>query len=317
MNLRDLRYLIALADLRHFGRAAEACHVSQPTLSTQVRKLEEELGVALVERAPRQVMLTAAGRDIVERARRVLADVEQMHAIARRATDPESGTIRLGIFPTLGPYLLPHVVPGVRARFPRLELLLVEEKTELLLAMLRDGRLDAALLALPLHEDWLECEFLFEEPFMLAVPAGHALAARHDLRLADLADQHLLLLEDGHCLRDQALEVCALAGAGEKEGFRATSLETLRQMVAAGVGITLLPMLAIKPPVSSSPDLKLVDFRAPAPSRRVAMVWRRSSAMAGFLQQLAAVLRKLPKDLLEVPAARPGAHAKAARARSR
>ena len=152
---------------------------------------------------------------------------------------------------------------------------------------------------------------------MLAVPAGHALAARHDLRLADLADQHLLLLEDGHCLRDQALEVCALAGAGEKEGFRATSLETLRQMVAAGVGITLLPMLAIKPPVSSSPDLKLVDFRAPAPSRRVAMVWRRSSAMAGFLQQLAAVLRKLPKDLLEVPAARPGAHAKAARARSR
>lgn len=317
MNLRDLRYLIALADLRHFGRAAEACHVSQPTLSTQVRKLEEELGVALVERAPRQVMLTAAGRDIVERARRVLADVEQMRETARRAADPEAGTVRLGIFPTLGPYLLPHVVPGVRARFPRLELLLVEEKTELLLAMLRDGRLDAALLALPLHEDWLECEFLFEEPFMLAVPAGHALAARHDLRLADLADQHLLLLEDGHCLRDQALEVCALAGAGEKEGFRATSLETLRQMVAAGVGITLLPMLAIKPPVSSSPDLKLVDFRAPAPSRRVAMVWRRSSAMAGFLQQLAAVLRKLPKDLLEVPAARPGAHAKAARARSR
>ena len=298
MNLRDLRYLIALADLRHFGRAAEACHVSQPTLSTQVRKLEEELGVALVERAPRQVMLTAAGRDIVERARRVLADVEQMRETARRAADPEAGTVRLGIFPTLGPYLLPHVVPGVRARFPRLELLLVEEKTELLLAMLRDGRLDAALLALPLHEDWLECEFLFEEPFMLAVPAGHALAARHDLR-------------------DQALEVCALAGAGEKEGFRATSLETLRQMVAAGVGITLLPMLAIKPPVSSSPDLKLVDFRAPAPSRRVAMVWRRSSAMAGFLQQLAAVLRKLPKDLLEVPAARPGAHAKAARARSR
>ena len=317
MNLRDLRYLIALADLRHFGRAAEACHVSQPTLSTQVRKLEEELGVALVERAPRQVMLTAAGRDIVERARRVLADVEQMRETARRAADPEAGTVRLGIFPTLGPYLLPHVVPGVRARFPRLELLLVEEKTELLLAMLRDGRLDAALLALPLHEDWLECEFLFEEPFMLAVPAGHALAARHDLRLADLADQHLLLLEDGHCLRDQALEVCALAGAGEKEGFRATSLETFRQMVAAGVGITLLPMLAIKPPVSSSPDLKLVDFRAPAPSRRVAMVWRRSSAMAGFLQQLAAVLRKLPKDLLEVPAARPGAHAKAARARSR
>ena len=301
MNLRDLRYLIALADLRHFGRAAEACHVSQPTLSTQVRKLEEELGVALVERAPRQVMLTPAGRDIVERARRVLADVEQMRETARRSADPEAGTVRLGIFPTLGPYLLPHVVPGLRARFPRLELLLVEEKTELLLGMLRDGRLDAAVLALPLHEDWIEAEFLFEEPFVLAVPGGHALGQRAGLRLGDLADQNLLLLEDGHCLRDQALEVCTLSGAGEKEGFRATSLETLRQMVAAGVGITLLPMLAVKPPVSPSPDLKLVPFRAPAPSRRIAMVWRKSSAMAGFLRQLAQVLRALPEDLLAPP----------------
>ena len=153
MNLRDLRYLIALADLRHFGRAAEACHVSQPTMSTQIRKLEEELGVALVERAPRQVMLTPVGRDIVERARRVLSDVEQMRETARRTVDPEAGSVRLGIFPTLGPYLLPHVVPGLRKRFPRLELLLVEEKTEALLSMLRDGRLDAAILALPVHED--------------------------------------------------------------------------------------------------------------------------------------------------------------------
>ena len=299
MNLRDLRYLVALADLRHFGRAAAACHVSQPTLSTQVRKLEEELGVSLVERAPRQVMLTPAGRDIAERARRVLADVEQMRETARRTADPEAGTVRLGIFPTLGPYLLPHVVPGVRARFPKLELLLVEEKTEVLLGMLREGRLDAAVLALPLHEDWVEAEFLFEEPFMLAVPSQHPLANRHGLRLADLANQNLLLLEDGHCLRDQALEVCTLSGAGEKEGFRATSLETLRQMVAAGVGITLLPMLAVKPPVSSSADLKLVDFKSPAPSRRVAMVWRKSSAMAAFLRQLAQVFRTLPEGLLD------------------
>ena len=176
MNLRDLNYLVALADLRHFGRAAEHCHVSQPTLSTQVRKLEEELGVALVERAPRQVMLTPAGADIVERARRVLAEVAQMRETARRTTDPEAGSVRLGMFPTLGPYLLPHVVPRLRARFPRLELLLVEEKTETLLGMLRAGRLDAAVLALPLHEDWLHCEPLFAEPFMLAVPVGHALA---------------------------------------------------------------------------------------------------------------------------------------------
>jgi LysR family transcriptional regulator, hydrogen peroxide-inducible genes activator len=248
-------------------------------------------------------MLTPAGRDIADRARRVLADVEQMREMARRTADPEAGTVRLGMFPTLGPYLLPHVVPGVRARFPKLELLLVEEKTEALLAMLRDGRLDAAVLALPLHEDWLETEFLFEEPFMLAVPGTHALARRQGLRLGDLADQNLLLLEDGHCLRHQALEVCALAGAGEKDGFRATSLETLRQMVAAGVGITLLPMLAVKPPVSGSPDVALVDFKAPAPSRRVAMAWRKSSAMGAFLRQLAQVLRSLPPGLLATPVA--------------
>ena len=303
MNLRDLGYLIALADLRHFGRAAEACHVSQPTLSTQIRKLEEELGVALVERAPRQVMLTPVGVDIVERARRVLADVEQMRETARRTTDPEAGSVRMGIFPTLGPYLLPHVVPKIRTRFPRLELLLVEDKTEVLLNMLRAGRLDAAILALPLHEDWLETEFLFEEPFMLAVPSNHPLASHRDLQLSELIDQHLLLLEDGHCLRDQALEVCTLAGAGEKEGFRATSLETLRQMVAAGVGITLLPMLAVKPPVPHSQSIQLLSFKDPPPTRRLAMVWRRSSAMGAFLRQLAALLRDLPPRLLQAPAA--------------
>ena len=302
MNLRDLRYLIALADLRHFGRAAEACHVSQPTLSTQLRKLEDELGVQLIERAPRQVMLTPAGADIVERARRVLSEVAQMREPARRTTDPEAGSMRLGMFPTLGPYLLPHVVPRLRARFPRLELLLVEEKTETLLGMLRGGRLDAAVLALPLHEDGLHCEPLFAEPFMLAVPAGHALAQKRELTLSALAHEHLLLLEDGHCLRDQALEVCSLAGAGEKEGFRATSLETLRQMVAAGVGITLLPMLAVKPPVPASDAVRLIGFRDP-PKRRLAMVWRRSSAMSGFLKQVAKVLRELPNGLLSAPEA--------------
>ncbi|KFN50529.1 hypothetical protein N790_05220 [Arenimonas malthae CC-JY-1] len=301
MNLRDLRYLVALADLRHFGRAAEACHVSQPTLSTQIRKLEEELGVSLVERAPRHVMLTPAGQDIALRARRVLAEVEQMRETARRTADPEAGSVRLGLFPTLGPYLLPHVVPRIRRRFPRLELLLVEEKTETILHMLRDGKLDAAVLALPLHEDWTESEFLFEEPFLLAVPEGHPLSGRHDLTLADLGDQHLLLLEEGHCLRDQALEVCGLAGAGEKEGFRATSLETLRQMVAAGVGVTLLPVLAVKPPVPPSANLRLLPFRNPPPSRRLALVWRKSSAMAAFLHDLAGELRDLPHDLLALP----------------
>ena len=301
MNLRDLRYLVALAEALHFGKAAEACHVSQPTLSTQIKKLEDELGVALVERAPRHVMLTPAGRDIATRARRVLAEVDQMRETARRTSDPEAGTVRLGLFPTLGPYLLPHVVPRIRARFPRLELLLVEEKTEAVLHMLRDGKLDAAVLAMPLHEDWLETEFLFEEPFLLAVPEGHALAGHRDLTLSDLGDQHLLLLEEGHCLRDQALEVCHLAGAGEKEGFRATSLETLRQMVAAGVGVTLLPMLAVKPPVSPSENIRLLAFKDPPPTRRMAMVWRKTSAMGAFLHELANVLRDLPPGLLDAP----------------
>src|SRR5689334_3190981 len=299
MNLRDLRYLVALAEHRHFGRAAEASFVSQPTLSTQIKKLEDELGVALVERTPRKVLLTEVGREIAQRARDVLNEVDQIKAIARRTLDPESGTVRLGIFPTLGPYLLPHVVPKIRERFPRLELLLVEEKTEVVLRMLREGRMDAGVLALPIHDDQLHAEFLFEEPFVLAVPENHELSKRKTLKMDDLSDQSLLLLEDGHCLRDQALEVCQLAGASEKTGFRATSLETLRQMVAANVGITLLPMLAVQPPVAQSENVHLLPFRGEAPSRRIAMVWRKSSAMGAFLHKLAALLRELPHALLD------------------
>lgn len=298
MNLRDLRYLVALAEHRHFGRAAEASFVSQPTLSTQIRKLEDELGVVLVERTPRKVLLTDVGGEIAERARDILNEVEQIRAIARRTVDPESGTLRLGIFPTLGPYLLPHVIPRLRKRFPRLELLLVEEKTEVILRQLREGRLDAGILALPVHDTQLHAEPLFDEPFVLAVPAGNELAGRRTLSLDDLADQSLLLLEDGHCLRDQALEVCRLAGAGERAGFRATSLETLRQMVAANVGVTLLPTLAVKPPVPPTAQIRLVEFSDDPPSRSIAMVWRRSTAVHAFLQTFAAEFR-LPADLLD------------------
>lgn len=299
MNLRDLKYLVALADHKHFGRAAEACFVSQPTLSTQIRKLEEELGVSLVERAPRKVMLTPAGRDAAERARRIVAEVEQMKEAARRSQDPEAGTVRLGIFPTLGPYLLPHVVPRIRTRFPELELLLVEEKSDVLLSRLREGKLDAGLLALPVHDDQLHVEPLFEEPFLLAVPGNHPLASRDALTLDELSNQKLLLLEDGHCLREQALEVCRLSGANEKSEFRATSLETLRQMVAAGVGITLLPTLATKPPVPRSEDVHLLGFSDSHPNRHIAMVWRKSSAMGDFLTQLAQIIGNLPDDLLD------------------
>jgi LysR family hydrogen peroxide-inducible transcriptional activator len=307
MNLRDLKYLVALADHKHFGRAAAACYVSQPTLSTQIKKLEDELGVPLVERAPRKVMLTPAGRDAAERARRIVAEVEQMKEAARRSQDPEAGTVRLGMFPTLGPYLLPHVVPRIRARFPHLELLLVEEKSDVLLSRLREGKLDAGLLALPVADDQLHTEFLFEEPFVLAVPESHPLAQRGSLTLAELSHQQLLLLEDGHCLREQALDVCRLSGANEKSEFRATSLETLRQMVAADVGITLLPTLAVKPPVARSPNIHLLGFSDSHPSRRIAMVWRKSSAMSGFLQVFAQVFRELPPGLFQPDAPMPAA----------
>lgn len=306
MNLRDLAYLVSLAEHRHFGRAAEASFVSQPTLSTQIKKLEDELGVALVERTPRKVLLTETGREIARRARGVLAEVDEIRAIAQRTRDPEAGRLRLGVFPTLGPYLLPHLVPVVRQRFPRLELLLIEEKTEQVIRMLREGSLDVGILAMPIHEESLHAEFLFEEPFVLAVPNDHPLAQRKArLKLADLEDESLLLLEDGHCLRDQALELCQLAGAGEKVGFRATSLETLRQMVAANVGITLLPTLAIKPPVARTANVQLLEFAGHAPSRRIALVWRKSSSLGPFLERFAEVVRGLPADLLKPGLAEP------------
>ncbi len=286
MNLRDLRYLVAIAEHRHFGKAAAACFVSQPTLSTQLRKLELELGVTLVERSPRKIMLTTAGLEIAARARGIVRDVEQLREAARRTLDPETGSVRLGLFPTLGPYLLPHVVARLHARFPSLELLLVEEKSDELLARLRDGRLDAALLALPVDDTKLHVEPLFEEPFVFAAPRGHALTVRTSLRIDDLRDESLLLLEEGHCLRDQALEVCGTAGAGERAGFRATSLETLRQMVAAGVGCTLLPQLAVTAPVPASDAVQVMPFSGRAPSRQIGMLWRRSSAMGELLRNV-------------------------------
>jgi len=296
MNLRDLKYLVALAEHRHFGKAAAASFVSQPTLSMQIRKLEDEFGVALVERSPRRVMLTPIGREIVERAKHVVAEVEHMRDLARRSQDPEAGSLRLGAFPTLGPYFLPMAVPALRARFARLELLLVEEKSDVLLEQLRDGKLDAALLALPVHDDRLHAEELFTEDFLLAAPSAHRLAHARNLRPGDLVDEQLLLLDDGHCLRDQALDVCQLSGAREKPGFRATSLETLRQMVAAGSGVTLLPELASRPGQPQPDGLSLVRFMPPAPHRRIGLVWRRSSPMDHFLGDVAATLRSTAYD---------------------
>lgn len=301
MNLRDLRYFVALADLKHFGRAAEASFVSQPTLSTQLKKFEDELGVALIERNPRNVMLTPVGEAIVARARIILREADEMKNIARSAKDPESGMVKLGIFPTLGPYLLPHIIPPIVARFPSLALILVEEKTEVILKKLQDGELDCAILALPIHDDNLHVEFLYAEDFILAVPRAHRFAKLKKTKLVDLSDETLLLLDDGHCLREQALEVCQMTGAGEKAGFRATSLETLRHMVAANVGMTLLPALTVHPPSPNPDTVALVPFSEPVPHRRLAMVWRRSSALTSFLQKIVPLVRGIDKNLLHAP----------------
>jgi len=301
MNLRDLGYLVAVAEERHFGRAADACFVSQPTLSTQLKKLEKELGVELIERNPGQVMLTDAGERVVARARIILGETENIRSIARQAQDPESGSVRLGLFPTIAPYLLPHVVPHLHARFPNLELLLVEEKTEVVLDRLRNGQLDAVVVALPVHDASLHQEFLFTEDFLLAVPSDHPLAGTDEpVAVSVLANEHVLLLEEGHCLREQALAVCQIAGASERSGFRATSLETLRQMVAAGVGVTLLPELAVQAPVAPSEDIALLRFADPVPNRRIAMLWRETSVYRDFLPKLADVIRDLPAGLVHL-----------------
>jgi LysR family hydrogen peroxide-inducible transcriptional activator len=300
MNLRSLQYFVKLADLRHFSKAAEACFVSQPTLSTQIKKLEDELGVQLVERSPRKIMLTPVGKEIAERARLVLSDVDQIRAVARRAGDPADGNLRLGLFPTLAPYVLPHVVPTIRKQYPNLRLQLAEEKTEDILRMLQQGELDAALLALPVNVEGMDVEILFEEPFVLALPGGHPLGEKSQITLADLNGSELLLLDEGHCLREHALEVCALAGAHERVDFHATSMETLRQMVAADVGITLMPMLSVKPPIAKTGNVLLKQFANPVPSRTIAMVWRSSSALSDFIRELANCFKTLPASLFKM-----------------
>ena len=296
MNLRDLRYLVALADERHFGRAAERCFVSQPTLSAQVRKLEEYLGVALVERRPKRVSLTATGEKIVERARRLLLEADAIVEVAKTERDPLAGALRLALIPTVGPYLLPHVVRQLRRALPRLKLLLYEYQTGPLLGKLRDGEFDLGILALPAAADGLATAELFDEPFTLAVPANHPLAARDRVRVADLEGETLLLLEDGHCLRDQALEVCSRIHVGDEQDYRATSLETLRQMVAAGHGVTLLPQLAAASPVGTARSLRIKPFGNPPPVRTIGAVWRKSTTRQQAIDTVVATIRAAMKE---------------------
>jgi LysR family transcriptional regulator, hydrogen peroxide-inducible genes activator len=290
LKLKDLRYLVAVADQRHFGRAAAQCFVSQPTLSAQLKKLEENLGVQLIERAPNNVSLTEAGEQIVARARHILEATDEVVTLARSQRDPLAGRLRVAFLPTIGPYLLPHVAPAVRKALPRLELRLYEYQTGPMLEKLHAGELDVGVLALPVELAGLEARELYREPFTVALPERHALAARDSVRLADLKGETLLLLEEGHCLRDQALEVCARAGTRDAQDFRATSLETLRQMVATGAGITLLPELAGRGAYRNARGVVLRPFARPAPVRHIGALWRKSTPRRAAIDALCTVI---------------------------
>jgi LysR family hydrogen peroxide-inducible transcriptional activator len=292
LKLKDLRYLVALADERHFGRAAEKSHVSQPTLSAQLKKLEDYLGVQLIERQPKRVTLTEAGEQIVARARRILEASEEVVTLARTYRDPLAGRLRAALLPTIGPYLLPMVAREIRKTLPRLELQLYEYQTATMLEKLHAGELDLGVLALPVDLEGLEARTLYEEPFTVAVPEQHRLAKRSAIRTDDLQDETLLLLEDGHCLRDQALEVCSHIGVHEKQDFRATSLETLRQMVATGAGITLLPELASRGAYGNARGVVIRPFVKPAPSRQIGAVWRKTTARRAAIDAVCDVIAK-------------------------
>ncbi len=290
LKLKDLRYLVAVADLRHCGRAAARCFVSQPTLSAQLKKLEQALGVQLIERAPNAVALTAVGEEIVDRARRIMEASEEVVELARSHQDPLCGRLRVALLPTIGPYLLPQVAPLIRRALPRLQLHLYEYQTAPMIGKLHGGELDLGILALPLELDGLESRALYREEFLLAVPHRHRLAAQERVRIGDLRDERLLLLEEGHCLRDQALEVCSRVGLRDSQDFRATSLETLRQMVAAGAGVTLLPELAGRGAYRSGRGVVLRPFVRPAPARQVGAIWRRTTPRRAAIEAVTGLI---------------------------
>ena len=293
LNLKDLKYLVAIADTGHFGKAAARCFVSQPTLSAQLKKLERYLGVELVERQPNNVKLTLIGKQVAERGRSMLRTGEEIVALARENTDPLSGRLSVALIPTVGPYLLPRITQKVRKALPNMGLMLYEHQTEALLKKLNDGDIDLGILALPVPDDGLITRELYDEAFLLAVPEDHALAKKQRAKLTDLKDQTLLLLEDGHCMRDQALEVCSRVETREADNFRATSLETLRQMVVAGLGVTLLPQLAVAAPFGSQRGLTAIPFTSPQPQRTIGAIWRKSTTRSGAINAVCDVIARV------------------------
>ena len=289
-TLRQLQYVIAVAEMMSFRRAAERCNVSQPSLSAQVAEMEAALSVSLFERDRRGVLITAAGRELIARARRVLVEADDLAEAANRFIDPLAGTLRIGVIPTVGPYLLPHVVPALRNTYPRLTLIWIEDKTDALIRALKRGDLAAAVLALEADLDDLDHHTIAIDPFVLAVPPEHALGrGAAPVRRDQLRGERVLLLDDGHCFRNQVLEFCS-GNRLEELGFRATSLPTLTQMVSSGAGVTLLPTIAV-PTETHRSQLSIRTLERPVPFRTIVLGWRRRSALADTLRKVAETLR--------------------------
>jgi LysR family hydrogen peroxide-inducible transcriptional activator len=289
-SLRQLQYAVAVAESLSFRKAAEACHVSQPSLSAQLAQLEQALVVRLFERDRRRVLVTAAGAALVERARSLLLQADDLVGAARLAGDPLAGTLRIGVIPTISPYLLPVATPALRSAYPRLTTVWVEDKTEILVRRLEAGTLDAALLALEAEIGDVEQEVVADDPFVLATRRDDPLGAKTTpAKPAELRDADILLLDDGHCFRDQALAFCSSAKAHELE-FRATSLATLAHMVAGGAGVTILPQLAV-PTEAQRAGLRVRAFAKPVPHRTLALIWRTRSPLAPALRKLAGTIR--------------------------
>lgn len=302
MTLNDLRYVVAVADHRHFGRAASACFVSQPTLSTQVRKLEDYLGVRLFERTNRSVEITPRGAAIIEHARRVLDEVAQIRALAEGNREPLVGPLRVGIIPTLCPYLLPWVLPPLHAAYPRLEPVVTEDLTASLIERLHAHRLDAAILALPVADDDLCAVGLFDEPFMVACPPDHPLARAEAIGMKDLRRESILYVAEGHCLRDQTLAICGTRGGGtDGDDFSGAGLETIRRLVAAGMGFTLMPVLAVRHDGAPQAGDVVCRLFAGYASRRIGLVHRRSYPREEDMRLLAeTIAANIPPEVTPV-----------------
>ena len=281
MNLRDLKYIVEVARERNFARASAKVFVSQPALSMQIKKLEETLGVEIFERDKQNFLITPVGAEIIKKAEIILQESEEIKMIAKNSKDPHKGEIRIGAFPTVASYFLPNFVKNIHKKFPHLKIFLIEAKSAELITKLKSGEIDFCLLAMPIKDDNLIGEKIFSEKFLLATPKGHPLSKKSKIQIKELKKQELMLLEDGHCLRDQALEICSMVKAFENQDFKATSLETLRQMVANGTGITLIPEIAVR---SDDKICYVKIFNAPF--RTIGIYYRKSSVQKNLIKEI-------------------------------